>query len=212
MKFLYLLLLLPMLALGDNDDDCTGNPHHCGGGSDDPPGIDGTINSDSNSNSDSSSDASSDSDSTSTSGASSNATVDGSGGNSNVSYEYFAFSTQFPQAAGCFGGAQGGASGSGSGGFLGFHILNKDCWLDALAEAETNVDMRARLKCGASKFRDAIAFDQPRKGKQKYCIDYVTKAWRHEIEIQREAISECKKDTGTPVCAYVNGELHQYVD
>jgi hypothetical protein len=42
MKLIYLLLLLPMLAIADSDDDCRRDPHHCdNGGQIGPPGPQG---------------------------------------------------------------------------------------------------------------------------------------------------------------------------
>lgn len=120
----------------------------------------------------------------------------------NQESNFFAFSTAFPQATGCFGGAQGGGSSSGGGAFLGFHRLNTDCWLDSLAEAESSVDLRARLKCGAKKFRDAVAYDQ-KKDKQAFCVDYVIKVWKAEIAREQAVAKSCE----TATCSFVNGVL-----
>ena len=102
---------------------------------------------------------------------------------------FFAFSTTFPQASGCFGGVQGGGGSGSGGGFLGLHFLNNDCWTSALAEAEANVDVRARLKCGGKKFRNAIAFDQ-RDDRQGYCVHYMVDVYSREIEHVREQVDE----------------------
>ncbi len=107
---------------------------------------------------------------------------------------FFAFSTTFPQASGCFGGAQGGGGSGSGGGFLGLHFLNNDCWTSALAEAEASVDVRARLKCGGKKFRNAIAFDQ-RDDRQGYCVHYMVEVYSREIEHVKEQV-EAAVDTG----------------
>ena len=101
---------------------------------------------------------------------------------------WFAFSTTFPQASGCFGGAQGGGAGGSGGGFLGFHLLNHDCWTSALAESEANVEIRALLKCGGKKFRNSIAFDQPRSERQRYCVDKMTAVYQAEVARVAEAV------------------------
>lgn len=131
-------------------------------------------------------------------------------GGDSVSNEtnFFAFSTGFPQASGCFGGAQGGGTGGSSGGFLGLHFLNNDCWTSALAEAEANVDVRARLKCGGKKFRDAIAFDQPRRERQRYCVDYIAEIYRREIAHVEEQVSEAVE---TGVITEVTGDDFGYL-
>ncbi len=102
---------------------------------------------------------------------------------------FFAFSTTFPQASGCFGGAQGGGGSGSGGGFLGLHFLNNDCWTSALAEAEASVDVRARLKCGGKKFRNAIAFDQ-RDDRQGYCVHYMVEVYSREIEHVKGQVEE----------------------
>ncbi len=102
---------------------------------------------------------------------------------------FFAFSTTFPQASGCFGGAQGGGGSGSGGGFLGLHFLNNDCWTSALAEAEASVDVRARLKCGGKKFRNAIAFDQ-RDDRQAYCVHYMAEVYTREIEHVKDQVND----------------------
>ena len=113
-------------------------------------------------------------------------------GGDSVSNEtnFFAFSTTFPQASGCFGGAQGGGGGGSGGGFLGLHFLNNDCWTSALAEAEANVDIRARLKCGGKKFREAVAFDQPSRERQHWCVNYVSDIYTREIAHVKDQVEE----------------------
>lgn len=120
---------------------------------------------------------------------------------------FFAFSTTFPQASGCFGGAQGGGGSGSGGGFLGLHLLNNDCWTSALAEAEANVDVRARLKCGGKKFRNAIAFDQ-RDDRQGYCVHYMVEVYSREIEHVKEQVKEA---VGNGAITEVSGKDFGYV-
>ncbi len=114
--------------------------------------------------------------------ASSSATATAAGGDggssgdmvSMNSSQFYALSLMFPNASDCFTGAQGGAqdsgANSGTSAFLGFHILNTSCWLDKLAGEEQDINLNARLKCGDKKYRNAIAYDVPKKERQSTCI------------------------------------------
>ena len=64
------------------------------------------------------------------------------------------------------------------------HFINHNCWTSALAEAEANVDVRARLKCAGKHFRNAIAFEKSgsNRKKQRYCVDYMLGKYNSEIE------------------------------
>lgn len=88
--------------------------------------------------------------------------------------QFYALSLMFPNAVDCFTGAQGGAHGSdadkGASGFLGLHILNKSCWYDKLASQEPDVEINARLKCADKHYRNAVAYDSPKKDRQSACI------------------------------------------
>lgn len=114
------------------------------------------------------------------------------GGNVNVDGSdddtyFFSFATTFPQAHGCLGGAQAGGAGTSGGGFFGMHFINENCWTSALAEAEANIDVRARLKCHGNVFRDAIAFEET-ENKQRYCVDYMVGKYKAELEAARAAV------------------------
>ena len=115
-------------------------------------------------------------------------TIDTGGNVSKNESNFFAFSTTFPQASGCFSGTQGGGGGDGGTGFLGFHWLNNDCWMSQLAEAERSGEVQALLKCGSKKFRNAIAFEQPGKERQRYCVDFMIEAHKAEIEFMKQAV------------------------
>jgi len=88
--------------------------------------------------------------------------------------QFYALSLMFPGASDCFTGVQGGAqdadASNASSGFLGFHMLNKSCWLDRLASQETDIEINARLKCGDRKYRNAVAYDSRAKNRQRDCI------------------------------------------
>jgi hypothetical protein len=109
---------------------------------------------------------------------------------------FFAFSTGFPQATGCFSGAQGGGGGDGGAGFLGFHWLDHNCWMSQLASAESDAEVRALLKCHSKKFRNAIAFNHPGKERQQWCVNYMTSKHMAEIEALKQQV-EVAVETGT---------------
>lgn len=129
--------------------------------------------------------------------ASSSSSADGSN-NSTTSTkndnDFFALSTTFPQVSGCFKGAQGGAGASGGGLWFGRHGLDLDCFYSSLAEAEPEIEVQARLKCGSKAFRNAIGYEIPKKAftrkddleRQAYCVDYMTTKHRAELERLRE--------------------------
>lgn len=99
---------------------------------------------------------------------------------------FFALSTTFPQVNGCFKGKQGGAAGSGTGIWFGGHGLDLNCFLTMLAESEPDIEVQARLKCGAKAYRNAIAFQEPKKDRQLYCVNYMTQKHRNELQALRE--------------------------
>jgi len=88
--------------------------------------------------------------------------------------QFYALSLMFPQAVDCFTGAQGGGQSAdadkGTSGFLGLHWLNKSCWLQKQASAEQDIELNARLRCGDPKYRNAIAYDVPKRDRQRTCI------------------------------------------
>lgn len=97
----------------------------------------------------------------------------------------YSLALQFPNASDCFVGIQGGANDSGSfGAFLGFHRLDSNCWMTKLAQAERDADVRARLKCGSKKFRNAISYEQPRGDRHGYCVKFMVS--KHQAEILDE--------------------------
>ena len=127
--------------------------------------------------------------------ASSSSSLDGSN-NTTTSNEsnFFALSTTFPQVSGCFSGKQGGAGGEGIGIWLGGHKLDLNCFLTSIAEAEPDIEVAARLKCGSAAFRDAIAYEIPRRRftkkddleRQTLCVNYMTLKHRNELSALRE--------------------------
>ena len=99
---------------------------------------------------------------------------------------FFALSTTFPQVSGCFKGAQGGAGASGGGLWFGRHGLDLDCFYSQIAEAEPEIEVQARLKCGSKAFRNAISFEVPKKERQRHCVNYMTEKHRGELARLRD--------------------------
>ena len=112
--------------------------------------------------------------------------------------DYFALSVGAPNISGCIvGGSVGGGSGS-AGGLLQWGKLNLDCFLTQMGDSERHVDMRARLKCGSSRFRDAVAYEYPKKERQAECIEYTTSIWKAEIDYLVEVATGKLVDQGRP--------------
>ena len=99
---------------------------------------------------------------------------------------FFALATTFPQVSGCFKGKQGGAAGGGNGIWFGGHGLDLNCFLTMLAESEPDIEVQARLKCGAKAFRNAISFEVAKKERQLHCVNYMTLKHRNELSALRE--------------------------
>ncbi len=119
-------------------------------------------------------------------GPSLNSTQEGDTLTTSNESNFFALSTTFPQVSGCFKGKQGGAAGGSGGIWFGGHGLDLNCFLTSIAEAEPDIEVQARLKCGAKAFRNAIAFQEPKKNRQLYCVDFMTDSLRNELETLRE--------------------------
>ena len=91
----------------------------------------------------------------------------------------------------CALSADAGGGDDGTAGFLGFQWIDHDCFMNGLAEMESNADSKALLKCGVKKIRKAIAYDQPRKERQAYCYGYLKEIYLAEIaELRRQVIDE----------------------
>jgi len=103
----------------------------------------------------------------------SNAGVDNSTRTSNKT-NMLALSLEFPQASDCFVGMQGGGGGNGGAGFLGFHLLNKDCWAAKMSNAHRSIKIRARYECGSKWARNALAYDSPRGERHAACEQMIT--------------------------------------
>jgi len=108
------------------------------------------------------------------------------------SSQFYALSVMFPQAAGCFTGVQGGGTDNAQGGFLGFHLLNKSCWLNQVASTERDIDLNARLLCGDAKYRNAIAYDVPRKDRQAACIRMKAKSGQDQMDTLKAEVERLK--------------------
>lgn len=110
------------------------------------------------------------------------------------SSQFYALSVMFPQASGCFSGVQGGGNDNDQGGFLGIHILNTSCWLNQVASTERDIEINARLLCGDRKYRNAVAYDSPRKTRQADCIARKTKSGRDEMAMLRDELERVEHD------------------
>lgn len=110
---------------------------------------------------------------------------------------FFSANRSLPMASGCWGSYDGGGTGGRDskffGGFLGLQILNKDCFMDALAEKEMEAEVRALLKCESKRFRNAIGYKLKASGAkradiQEHCVVYMTEKYLAEIQWEKEAI------------------------
>ena len=131
--------------------------------------------------------------------------------NVNISdnYESFYFATNFPPVDKCLLGSQGGLKDGNVAGWFGFNRVNDSCWLQMLAEAEQDIEIRAHLKCGDKKYRKALAFDYPLRDRRQVCIDTIVEVWTRRIEREKEIANQCKKAS----CSYTNGVLRlDYID
>ncbi len=121
--------------------------------------------------------------------AASSSSLDGSN-NSTTSTsndtDFFSLATTFPQVSGCFKGRQGGAGGAGGGIWFGGHGLDLNCFLTSIAEAEPDIEVSARLKCGSKAFRNAISFEVKSRDRQVHCVNYMTLKHRNELSALRE--------------------------
>ena len=112
---------------------------------------------------------------------------------SNV-YMSRAFAQDFPITHGCFVGVNAGGDKTtqtkSTGGFLGFTYLSTSCHLQALAGAERDIDIVARLRCGDRKYRNAVAYESPRRERQANCISKVKGSLMGAIEDEKQRLQE----------------------
>jgi len=116
------------------------------------------------------------------------ATNEGNNNTTHNSSQFFAFSSHLPGAGECFGAVEGGGGNGSGGGFLGWRPLNNDCWFSALAEAEENVQVRARLKCASKMFRNAISYTERKADRQTHCVGYMVRTYVEQIEHERSQV------------------------
>lgn len=122
---------------------------------------------------------------TATSGDSSASAQGGDAGDNslvNVSeHTFYSYAQSDRGAVNCFISADGAAAGNGKFGALGIYWLDTNCWMDAVAAEERDVEINALLKCGGKKYRNAIAYDQPKRERQKFCVDKVMNSGMAQI-------------------------------
>ncbi len=103
----------------------------------------------------------------------------------------FYVSRSLPQIANkCGLSADGGFGDDGKAGFLGWQWIDHNCWMNALAEEEANAEMKALLNCESKRFRNAVAYDQPTKERQAFCVGFAKEIYLAEIQEQRSALIE----------------------
>ena len=123
--------------------------------------------------------------------ASASSTADG-GSVTMQGNEFYALSLMFPQAAGCFTGVQGGAK-ENSSGFLGFHILNKSCWMGQKASIEQDIEINARLLCADRHYRNALAYDVPRRERRDACVRMKVDSGRKQMANFQNQIDDLER-------------------
>lgn len=117
-------------------------------------------------------------------------TFDGGDNATTNTSTFFSVARSLPAAGKCFSTADGGGGNGNGAGFLGIQYLNSDCWYSALAQEERNVEVRALLKCGSKKFRNAIAYTEKRNVRQSYCVNYMTDIYVREVEVAKLELAE----------------------
>lgn len=112
--------------------------------------------------------------------------------NSDDDTNLYALGLTFPSLAGCIGGGQGGVNDRGRGGFLGLNLTNVACWMQQLSQSESDLEVRARLRCHDKHYRRAMTFDVRgnRKDKTRACIDFVIPRWTEELRAERAVAEE----------------------
>ena len=114
---------------------------------------------------------------------------------SNV-YMARAFAQDFPITHGCFVGVNAGGDKTtqtkSTGGFLGFTYLSNSCHMQALAAAEKDVEIVARLQCNDRKYRKALAFDADDFGqtRRERCIDIKRSSLMGAIEQEKQRLKD----------------------
>ncbi len=139
-------------------------------------------------------------------------TLDAGDNTTNNRSNFFSFNSSLPNAGECFGAAQGGGGDGGGGGFFGIRMLNNDCWFSALAEAEENVQVRARLKCASKMFRNAIAYEQPRNKRQQRCIGFMVSTYVEQIEHERAQVQAMLDSQTLLIQDHVSKETNRTTD
>ena len=85
-------------------------------------------------------------------------TGDSSVKNKNKS-NYLNFGMAVVNIADCMSAKHIGGGGNGGGGLIQWASTDRTCVMNKMADAERHVNTRARLKCGAKEYREAMTFD-----------------------------------------------------
>jgi hypothetical protein len=123
---------------------------------------------------------------------SANSSSDASNGDqvSMNSSQFYALSLMFPEGGGCFTGVQGGGHEDNKGGFLGIRFLSTSCWLNQIASTERDIELNARLLCGDRKYRNAVAYDVPRRDRQDVCVRMKTESGKAQVAEWKQALDD----------------------
>ena len=108
----------------------------------------------------------------------------------------FYVSRSLPASANnCVISADGGGGGDTGAGFLGIQWIDDNCWKNQLAEQERNADLKARLKCGGSKYRKSVAWEYGMgKKRHAYCVNYTKEIYLAEIAGERALVEQAKAE------------------
>lgn len=114
----------------------------------------------------------------------------GDAGDNSLVNAFYSYAQSDRGAVNCFISGDGAAAGDGKFGALGIYWLDTNCWMDAVAANERDVEINALLKCGGKKYRNAIAYDQPKRQRQKFCVDKLMDSGMAQIREENAKLME----------------------
>ena len=98
---------------------------------------------------------------------------------------------------GCMTGSHVGGGGKTGGALIQWAGLNIPCFMNEMAESERHVETRARLKCASKPYRNAIAYDFPKKERQAQCITWTINVTKGEIDYLKELVAAQEAEYNT---------------
>lgn len=99
---------------------------------------------------------------------------------------FYSYAQSNRPAASCFVSGDVAGANNGKFGAFGIYWLDSNCWAQEMAKGERDVELNALLKCGSKKYRNSIGFEQPRKERQRYCVDKVMASGLAAIEAEKK--------------------------